>query len=125
MGAMTNASASNDLKEIEQQMAEVEVLTEDEARAMANAFKNNMTYKSSKMQGIFTKAQSNYNSVVETLSSSAVPGDEEVDESKKTKEEDSEKQMTMMLSPLQVIIAKLKMDIELAHSKARSSEIQR
>ena len=111
MGTISKPGGGHDLKEIEQEMAEVEVLTEEETKGMENAFKNNMMNNASKMQGIFTKAQSNYEDPSEVM--------------KKEKLEDSEKEKQMMLTPLQIKITKLKDDVEMAHSKARSSEIQR
>ena len=111
MGTISKPGGGHDLKEIEQEMAEVEVLTEEETKGMENAFKNNMMNNASTMQGIFTKAQSNYEDPSEVM--------------KKEKLEDSEKEKQMMLTPLQIKITKLKDDVEMAHSKARSSEIQR
>ena len=126
MGTISKPGGGHDLKEIEQEMAEVEVLTEEETKGMENAFKNNMMNNASKMQGIFTKAQSNYDNVVESLEGlKTVPIEDPSEVMKKEKLEDSEKEKQMMLTPLQIKITKLKDDVEMAHSKARSSEIQR
>jgi hypothetical protein len=120
---MSKASGGQDLKDIEQEIAEVDVLSEEEVKKMESSAKNIMMHSASKMHNIFSKGKSNYDSVVDSLSGGK-PESEPV-EKELNDYEDSEKQMTMMLSPLQVKITKLKMDNEMAHSKARSSEIQR
>ena len=119
MSSMSKASGGQDLKDIEQEIAEVDVLSEEEVKKMESSAKNIMMHSASKMHNIL----SNYDSVVDSLSGGK-PESEPV-EKELNDDEDSEKQMTMMLSPLQVKITKLKMDNEMAHSKARSSEIQR
>jgi hypothetical protein len=123
MSSMSKASGGQDLKDIEQEIAEVDVLSEEEVKKMESSAKNIMMHSASKMHNIFSKGKSNYDSVVDSLSGGK-PESEPV-EKELNDDEDSEKQMTMMLSPLQVKITKLKMDNEMAHSKARSSEIQR
>lgn len=150
MGSLANLSGGNDLKEVENTIAEVEFLSEEEAKTMSKAFTKNMAQNSTKMKGIFAKAQSNYDTVVDSLSISApveMPEEVAVAASKRSllhssfysdyqpslissvifyvRDEDSEKQMATMLNPLQVKITKLNMEIDLANSKARSSEIQR
>lgn len=125
MSSLSKPSGGNDdLKEIEQEMADVEVLSEEETKLMENAFKNDMMKKASKMQGIFTKVQSNYDHVVGSLQDMKIVQSEEPD-MRREKQEDSEKEKQMMLNPLQIKITKLKDEVELCQSKARSSEIQR
>lgn len=128
MTDISKSSGGQDLKDIEQEMAEVEVLSEEEAKKLEIACKNNLMHSASKMHGIFAKGRSNYDSIVGSLSGGQPEERESPKKNKleQEKKEDSEKQMmSMMLSPLQVKISKLKIDNDLANSKARSSEIQR
>ena len=125
MGVLAKPSNSNELKDIEQEIAEVEVLSEEETKSMENAFKNNMKGKASKIHGIFAKAQSSYDKILSSTLQSTDMEDDGGSSIKVDNDNDPEKQVSNLLNPLQAKVAKLKMESEMAQSKARSSEIQR
>lgn len=121
MSSMSKVTGGQDLKDVEQAIAETDVLSEEDAKKMESTGKTMLMHSANKMHNIFSRGKGNYDTIVDSLGGPST----DTEPSKKEKEADSEKQMTMMLSPLQVKIEKLKMDVEVAHSKARSSEIQR